>query len=275
MLCHVEEPSWMVCCTAQGADDQPSTLTVREASERRRPHSSRFAPRVVRRTMLNPGRDHRPPNRRYIQTSSFAPKLKRPGTGPRLGIRTPRVPRGVVRMAGSANVESVPPPNLLLADRTSAPSSIRERRTLDPPADDSFGHDADPNVVPASAAETFVAALSVQFSTAPDFHPAGGPWPDADKIVNRESDAGVGPQAAPLLRLAQPMTADLDRLRIVVAAKAARHDVRRAVAADRRKAQGRMRWITVGPPGQPDTSILLAPPVVDPGVTDDERRIIR
>ena len=37
---------------------------------------------------------------------------------------------------------------------------------------------------------------------------------------------------------------------------------------------GRMRWITVGPPGQPDTSILLAPPVTDPGVTEDERRII-
>jgi catechol 2,3-dioxygenase-like lactoylglutathione lyase family enzyme len=37
---------------------------------------------------------------------------------------------------------------------------------------------------------------------------------------------------------------------------------------------GRMRWITVGPPGQPDTSILLAPPAIDPGVTDDERRTI-
>ena len=37
---------------------------------------------------------------------------------------------------------------------------------------------------------------------------------------------------------------------------------------------GKMRWITVGPPGQPDTSILLAPPAVDPGITDDERRII-
>jgi predicted enzyme related to lactoylglutathione lyase len=37
---------------------------------------------------------------------------------------------------------------------------------------------------------------------------------------------------------------------------------------------GRMRWITVGPPGQPDTSILLAPPAVDPGITDDERRTI-
>jgi catechol 2,3-dioxygenase-like lactoylglutathione lyase family enzyme len=37
---------------------------------------------------------------------------------------------------------------------------------------------------------------------------------------------------------------------------------------------GTMRWITVGPPGQPDTSILLAPPLTDPGVTDDERRVI-
>ena len=37
---------------------------------------------------------------------------------------------------------------------------------------------------------------------------------------------------------------------------------------------GRMRWITVGPAGQPGTSILLAPPAADPGVTDDERRTI-
>jgi catechol 2,3-dioxygenase-like lactoylglutathione lyase family enzyme len=38
--------------------------------------------------------------------------------------------------------------------------------------------------------------------------------------------------------------------------------------------QGKMRWITVGPADQPDTSILLAPPAVDPGITDDERRTI-
>jgi catechol 2,3-dioxygenase-like lactoylglutathione lyase family enzyme len=38
--------------------------------------------------------------------------------------------------------------------------------------------------------------------------------------------------------------------------------------------QGKMRWITVGPPGQPDTSLLLAPPAIDPGITDDERRTI-
>jgi len=37
---------------------------------------------------------------------------------------------------------------------------------------------------------------------------------------------------------------------------------------------GKMRWITVGPPGQPGTSILLAPPATDPGITDDERRTI-
>ena len=35
-----------------------------------------------------------------------------------------------------------------------------------------------------------------------------------------------------------------------------------------------MRWITVGPVGQPDTSIVLYPPAASPGVTDDERRII-
>jgi catechol 2,3-dioxygenase-like lactoylglutathione lyase family enzyme len=37
---------------------------------------------------------------------------------------------------------------------------------------------------------------------------------------------------------------------------------------------GKMRWITVGPAGQPGTSILLAPPAADPGITDDERRTI-
>src|SRR5579862_1664171 len=35
-----------------------------------------------------------------------------------------------------------------------------------------------------------------------------------------------------------------------------------------------MRWITVGPADQPDTSIVLAPPAADPGITADERRMI-
>jgi uncharacterized glyoxalase superfamily protein PhnB len=35
-----------------------------------------------------------------------------------------------------------------------------------------------------------------------------------------------------------------------------------------------MRWLTVGPPGQPDTNIVLHPPGVDPGITDEERRTI-
>ncbi|WP_210582529.1 VOC family protein [Streptomyces sp. GESEQ-4] len=38
--------------------------------------------------------------------------------------------------------------------------------------------------------------------------------------------------------------------------------------------QGTMRWITVGPVGQPETCILLAPPFADPGITDEERRVI-
>ena len=35
-----------------------------------------------------------------------------------------------------------------------------------------------------------------------------------------------------------------------------------------------MRWITVGPAGKPDTSIVLHPPAVDPGITDHERATI-
>ncbi len=35
-----------------------------------------------------------------------------------------------------------------------------------------------------------------------------------------------------------------------------------------------MRWITVGPVDQPDTSIVLHPPGASPGITDDERRMI-
>lgn len=37
---------------------------------------------------------------------------------------------------------------------------------------------------------------------------------------------------------------------------------------------GAMRWITVGPTDQPQTSIVLHPPAIDPGITDDERRTI-
>jgi catechol 2,3-dioxygenase-like lactoylglutathione lyase family enzyme len=37
---------------------------------------------------------------------------------------------------------------------------------------------------------------------------------------------------------------------------------------------GGMRWITVGPADQPDTSIVLHPPTAMPGITDDERRTI-
>ena len=39
--------------------------------------------------------------------------------------------------------------------------------------------------------------------------------------------------------------------------------------------KGAMRWITVGPAGQPGTtSIVLSPPAIDPGITEDERRTI-
>ncbi|WP_461153417.1 VOC family protein [Saccharopolyspora tripterygii] len=35
-----------------------------------------------------------------------------------------------------------------------------------------------------------------------------------------------------------------------------------------------LRWLTVGPPGQPGTSIVLHPPAIDPGITEDERQMI-
>jgi len=35
-----------------------------------------------------------------------------------------------------------------------------------------------------------------------------------------------------------------------------------------------MRWVTVGPAGQPGTSIVLYPPSATPGITDDERRTL-
>jgi catechol 2,3-dioxygenase-like lactoylglutathione lyase family enzyme len=37
---------------------------------------------------------------------------------------------------------------------------------------------------------------------------------------------------------------------------------------------GGLHWITVGPLDQPGTSIVLHPPAADPGITDDERRVI-
>ncbi|BBZ16625.1 VOC family protein [Mycolicibacterium gadium] len=38
--------------------------------------------------------------------------------------------------------------------------------------------------------------------------------------------------------------------------------------------QGKMRWITVGPPNQPATNVVLYPPTATPGLTEDERRLI-
>ncbi|MGA5824229.1 VOC family protein [Kitasatospora sp. NPDC094028] len=37
---------------------------------------------------------------------------------------------------------------------------------------------------------------------------------------------------------------------------------------------GPMRWITLGPAGQPDVSLVLEPPFADPGITEEERRTI-
>jgi catechol 2,3-dioxygenase-like lactoylglutathione lyase family enzyme len=37
---------------------------------------------------------------------------------------------------------------------------------------------------------------------------------------------------------------------------------------------GGMHWITVGPPDQPGTSIVLYPPAATPGLTDEEQRTV-
>ncbi|MFE4544060.1 VOC family protein [Arthrobacter sp. NPDC056727] len=37
---------------------------------------------------------------------------------------------------------------------------------------------------------------------------------------------------------------------------------------------GGMRWLTLGPPDQSGTSVVLEPPAADPGITEDERRTI-
>ncbi|HEY8339717.1 MAG TPA: VOC family protein [Egibacteraceae bacterium] len=38
---------------------------------------------------------------------------------------------------------------------------------------------------------------------------------------------------------------------------------------------GGQHWNTVGPPGQPEVNIVLHPPGADPGITEEERRVIR
>ena len=35
-----------------------------------------------------------------------------------------------------------------------------------------------------------------------------------------------------------------------------------------------LHWLTVGPSGQPDTSIVLTPPAIAPGTTEEEKRTI-
>lgn len=37
---------------------------------------------------------------------------------------------------------------------------------------------------------------------------------------------------------------------------------------------GGMHWITIGPPGQPGTSLVLYPPQATPGLTAEERRTV-
>jgi catechol 2,3-dioxygenase-like lactoylglutathione lyase family enzyme len=35
-----------------------------------------------------------------------------------------------------------------------------------------------------------------------------------------------------------------------------------------------MRWVTIGPPSQPDINIVLEPPAADPGISPEDREAI-
>lgn len=36
-----------------------------------------------------------------------------------------------------------------------------------------------------------------------------------------------------------------------------------------------MRWVTIGPPSQPDANIVLEPPAADPGISPSDRELIK
>ena len=38
--------------------------------------------------------------------------------------------------------------------------------------------------------------------------------------------------------------------------------------------KGAMRWLTIGPTGQPDVNVVLYPPTADPGITEEEGKVI-
>lgn len=59
-------------------------------------------------------------------------------------------------------------------------------------------------------------------------------------------------------------------------AEASLHSYRDVLGFEVRQDVGyeNMRWLTVGPVGQAQTAIVLHPPAVDPGITDEERATI-
>src|SRR5213593_2042710 len=110
-------------------------------------------------------------------------------------------------------------------------SGGRERRPVDPPADNSLRNDTNPRGVPARA-ELFTAGR-VQFRPPSDFDSAWGLRGHTRQIVDHKSRPRVGLQVAPFLRADQAMTSYLDRLPLGVQAKAPRDDVGCAITADR------------------------------------------
>lgn len=107
MLGHVEEPGWVVCCSAKRGDDEPGVVSVWKASDRVVRVRPVLAPRVLSKTTGKPILELilAPPERRYLRIIRVPMGLKSFRSG--FGIRVPRVPGGLTRMAMSVTSSCV------------------------------------------------------------------------------------------------------------------------------------------------------------------------
>ena len=81
-----------------------------------------------------------------------------------------------------------------------------------------------------------------------------------DRLAVRTRDAH---RLAKRLRIAHRLEEERDRLCCGIL-----REVRQDVGYEG------MRWLTVGPPNQPETGLVLTPPAIDPGLTEEERQTV-
>src|SRR5690606_2870144 len=105
------------------------------------------------------------------------------------------------------------------------------------------------------------------------------PWPGF-----RRAWPSGSPDRSGIEKSCRPVTTSLWRMDITIHASFLPHTdpeaslrfYRDALGFEVRKDVGyeNMRWLTVGPPSRPDTNIVLYPPTADPGITEEEGRVI-